>query len=75
MNQNIDALIKQSTMLLDVMADVKKLLDDVKEDENIDDEFLTILTELVNRTTIVAMKYLKNLDAFLKENNYIKNCI
>ena len=71
MSENvINGLIRQSETLLEVIDDVRKLLNDAQDElnkGNLDDEHMFYLTQVVNKTLTLANTYLKNFTAFMDE--------
>ena len=71
MSENvINGLIEQSKTLLQVIDDVRKLLNDAQDElnkGNLDDEHMFYLTQAVNKTCTLANTYLKNFSAFMDE--------
>ena len=71
MSENvINRLMRQSETLLEVIDDVRKLLNDAQDQlnkNNLDDEVIFNLTQAVNRMLTLANTYLKNFNAFMDE--------
>ena len=71
MSENvINGLMRQSETILEVIDDVRKLLNDAQDQlnkNNLDDEVMFYLTQAVNRMLTLANTYLKNFNAFMDE--------
>ena len=74
MSENvINDLIRQSETTLEVIDDLQKLLNDAQDKlnkGNLDDTDMFYLTEAVNRTLTLANTYLKNFNAFIRNEQF-----